>query len=226
MNGKLKLNIPDSIQDVSLDMMIKFQQPALSDLEAISALTATAVEQLYGLTDIAAVNEAILPFAQSLQHQFAYTYQAGSLPKQITIRNPGGNTQVITLGQDLGFFAYGAVMEARELMANEIVRHQQEYGDAWQAHLNPDLRICGLIITHFLYNRAFPTHVPSPQDIEQFYDVVKRLSITDIAPLARYFFLSYPNLPLRKPTRWQHLQMRWRNVPVLKRLRALATSTR
>jgi hypothetical protein len=226
INGKLKLSIPDSLQDVTLDMMIHFQQPALSDLAAISALTQTPIEQLYGISDIAALNEAILPFAQSLQHQLAYTYEAGALPAQVKLRYPGGKIQTITIGNDAGFYAYGAVMEARELMSTEIMRHQQTYGDSWREHLNPDLRTCGLILTHFLYNRAYPGHVPSAIDIQQFFDVVKWLPITDAAPLARHFFLSYPNLPLRKQTRWQRLQRLWKNVPALIRLRPLATLIR
>jgi hypothetical protein len=224
INGKIKLSIPDTLQDVTMQMMIQFQQPALSDLEAISALTQTPIEQLYGISDIAALNEAILPFAQSLQHQLAYTYQAGVLPKQITLFYPGGKVQTITIGEDAGFYAYGAVMEARELMTAEILRHQQTYGDTWRDHLNPDLRTCGLILTHFLYNRAYPSHVPSAIDIQQFFDIVKWLPITDAAPLARYFFLSYPNLPLRKPTRWQRLQHLWKNAPALIRSRASVTS--
>ncbi len=224
INGKIKLAIPDSLQDVTLQMMIEFQQPALSDLEAISALTQTPIEQLYGISDIAALNEAILPFAQSLQHQLAYTYEAGALPKQVTLRYPGGNTKVITIGDDVGFYAYGAVMEARELMATEIARHQQTYGDTWRENLNPDLRTCGLIIAQFFYNRAYPGLVPSAMDIQQFFDVVKLLPITDAAPLARHFFLSYPNLPLRKQTRWQRLQRLLKNVPALMRLRPSVTS--
>lgn len=223
INGKLKLFIPDSLQDVTLQMMIQFQQPALSDLEAISALTQTSVEQLYGISDITALNEAILPFAQSLQHQLAYTYQAGALPRQVTLRYPGGKAQAISIGQDAGFYAYGAVMEARGLMTAEILRHQQTYGDSWREHLNPDLRTCGLILAHFLYNRAYPNHVPTEIDIQQFFDVVKWLPITDAAPLARYFFLSYPNLPLRKQTHWQRLQHLLKNGPVLMRLRPLVT---
>jgi len=225
INGKLKLSMPDNLQDVTLQMMIQFQQPALSDLEAISALTQTPIKTLYGIIDIAALNEVILPFAQSLQHQLAYTYEAGVLPKQVTLRYPGGTAQVINLGEDVGFYAYGAVMEARELMTAEILRHQQTYGDMWREHLNPDLRTCGLILTHFLYNRAYPGHVPSAIDIQQFFDVVKWLPITDAAPLARYFFLSYPNLPLRKPTRWQRLQHLWKNVPALIRSRPSVTLT-
>jgi hypothetical protein len=224
INGKLKLSIPDSLQDVTLDMMIHFQQPALSDLEAVSALTQTPIEQLYGISDIAALNQAILPFSQSLQHQLAYTYEAGTLPTQVKLRYPGGKIQTIAIGNDAGFYAYGAVMEARELMTTEIVRHQQTYGDTWREHLNPDLRTCGLILTHFLYNLAYPGHVPSAIDIRQFFDVVKWLPITDAAPLARHFFLSYPNLPLRKPTRWQRLQHLRKNVPALIRLRPLVTS--
>lgn len=219
INGKLKLSIPDSLQDVTLQMMIRFQQPALSDLEAISALTQTPVEQLYGISDISALNEAILPFAQSLPHQLAYTYQTGTLPKQVTLRYPGGKVKHLTIGEDAGFYAYGAVMEARELMTTEILRHQQTYGDTWREHLNPDLHTCGLILTHFLYNRAYSGHVPSAMDIQQFFDVVKWLPITDAAPLARHFFLSYPNLPLRKPTRLQRLQHLLKNVPALIRLR-------
>lgn len=223
INGKLKLSIPDNLQDVTLQMMIQFQQPALSDLEAISALTQTPIEQLYGISDVAALNEAILPFAQSLQHQLAYTYEAGALPKQVTLHHPGGKVQHLIIGDDAGFYAYGAVMEARELMTTEILRHQQTYGDTWREHLNPDLRTCGLILTHFLYNRAYPGHVPSAVDIQQFFDVVKWLPITDAAPLARHFFLSYPNLPLRKPTRWQRLLHLWKNVLALIRLQPLAT---
>ncbi len=226
INGKLKLSIPDSLQDVTLQMMIQFQQPALSELEAISALTQTPIEQLYGISDISALNEAILPFAQSLQHQLAYIYEAGALPKTLTLRYPGGKAQIIDIGADAGFYAYGAVMEARELMKTEILRHQQTYGDTWREHLNPDLRICGLILAHFLYNRVYPNHVPTEIDIQQFFDVIKWLAITEAAPLARHFFLSYPNLPLRKPTRSQRLQHLWKNVPALMRLRPSVTSIR
>ncbi len=224
INGKLKLSIPDSLQDVTLQMMIQFQQPALSDLEAISALTQTPIEQLYGINDVAALNEAILPFAKSLQHQLAFTYEAGVLPKRATLRYPGGKAQTIDISADAGFYAYGAVMEARELMTTEILRHQQTYGDTWREHLNPDLRTCGLILAHFLYNRAYPKHVPTEIDIQQFFDVVKWLPITEAAPLARHFFLSYPNLPLRKPTRWQRLQRLWKNVQALMHFRPLITS--
>lgn len=222
----LTVKIPSRLDEITLGQMIDFCKEGLTDLEAIAALTSIPVEALYGIRDVDAAVKAFVPIAESLRHQYLYLYNGNALPEKLTLPLGGGKSKVVRLDGDLGFYTYGGVMEAMDIMSDEINRHIRLYGEeGWKEHFKPDLRACGLVLCHFLYNRVY-RKVPSEPDITRFFDVVKWLPITEAGPIARYFFLNYQNLPVRNPSYWHRLQQRWKNALALRLLAASAITTR
>jgi len=132
--GKLKVQVPDKLDEITLGQMIALQtKQDLDDLDAISILSGIPVDELkdvQNMDDFAVFGEGIL----SLSHQIKYLYNSDAIPKKISFTT-GKTVSVIS---NLSVEPAGAFMAAREIIADEINEHIKLYGDAdWQQPASP-----------------------------------------------------------------------------------------
>jgi hypothetical protein len=119
----------------------------------------------------------------------------------------------------------GAFLASKDLIADEINRHIDLYGeDDWKDNFVPDMNCIVMILAHYFYCRA--TGLPySEQNAEDFRSEILKLPVQLALPIGRYFFLIYPNLLQQKVSLWEAMRQTWRKKRVLHRLKNSSTST-
>jgi hypothetical protein len=203
--GKLKVQVPDRLEEVTLGQMIALQaKQDLDDLDAISILSGIPVDELkdvQNMDDFAVFGDGIL----SLSHQIKYLYNSDAIPKKISFTT-GKTVSVIS---NLSVEPAGAFMAAREIIADEINEHIKLHGDAdWQQNFNPSLKACSHVLAHYFYCRA--TGKPyNEYEAEEFTAEIKKLRVTEALPIAKHFFTCYPSLSKPKTGFFHRLLQRW-----------------
>jgi len=220
-NGKLLIQIPSSVSEVTLGQMIELQnKPSLDDIEAISILSGIPVKELQNVqnaNDFAIFGEAVL----SLSHQIKYLYNSDDIPKKITFTN-GKTLNVIT---NLSVEPAGAFMAARDIIGDEISEHIRLCGDEdWQEYFNPSLNACCQVLAHYFYCRAIGKPY-NEYEAEEFTAEIKKLRVTEALPIAKHFFTCYPSLSKPKINFWHRLLQRWNEKQVYRHLKNLNIST-
>jgi hypothetical protein len=224
ITGHLVITIPQELREVTLGQLMAMQQTeALSDLQAISILSNTPLTDLQNITDVndlQVFNTQVL----SIAHQIKYLYNSDAIPQKTTFQIEGKRVSVKVM-KNLSVEPAGAFMAARELIADEIAKHIQQHGEAnWQEHYNPSLQSCAQVLAQYFYCRA--TSKPyNEYAAAEFEEQVKQLPVTDALPIAKYFFLSYPNLSKPKTGFWHRLQRLWSSARGLNSLSRLNIST-
>jgi hypothetical protein len=219
--GKLKVQIPDKLDEVTLGQVIALQEsPALDDLEAICILSVIPVEQLQNvqsMDDFAIFGEAVL----SLSHQIKHLYNSDAIPKKVTFAI--GKT--VNVMSNLAVEPAGAFMAAREIIGDEISEHIKLYGDDdWQQTFNPSLKACCQVLAHYFYCRA--TGKPyNEYEADEFISEIKQHRVTEALPIARHFFTLYPGLSKMRTGFFHRLRRRWSAGPASKRSKSLNTLT-
>jgi hypothetical protein len=219
--GKLKIQLPDKLAEVTLGQMIALQEnPALGDLEAISILSGIPAEQLQNvksMDDFAIFGDSVL----SLSHQVKHLYNSDAIPKKITFTT--GKT--VNVMSHLAVEPAGAFMAAREIIGDEIGEHIKLYGDEdWQRTFNPSLKAYCQVLAHYFYCKA--TGKPyNEYEAEEFTSEIKQLRVTEALPIAKHFFTFYPSLSKPKTGFFHRLRRRWSEGLVSKRSKSLNTST-
>lgn len=225
-NGDLKLTIPTKRDEISIDLLQRLTPPvghSYSFLEQISIMTGVPTGDkefdkreidvdTVTLNDIETLYE-LSPFEDALQglaYQLAAFQEVQEIPDKITLpiarpltgwfRSPGKRFVEVEVIKNLGIEPAGAYMEAKEVIKSEWERWEKvkkEYGD--HIEFNPSIESQIKLLAIYFYCRAtgekFKTH-----KIAEFSEVIKKLSITHALPIARYFFLRYPNLSKPKVT--------------------------
>lgn len=210
--GHISLSIPEKLGQVTLGQLMAMQQADnLSDLQAISILSNTPLEALQNITDINDL-EVFNTQVLSIAHQIKYLYNSDAIPQKTTFTIAGKPVDVKVM-RNLSVEPAGAFMASREVIADEIARHIKQYGEAeWQENFNPSLQACAQVLAQYFYCRA--TGKPyNEYAAAEFEGQVKQLPVTDALPIAKYFFLSYPNLSKRKTSCWHRLQRLWSSAP-------------
>ncbi|MCJ8208672.1 hypothetical protein MUY27_03065 [Mucilaginibacter sp. RS28] len=221
--GSITLSVPDQLGEISLGQLIAMQaKENLSDMEAIEILSGTPLTELQNIKnpgDLDIFNAPLLALSAAIKN----LYTSDSLPSTVSFRINGRN-KTIKVATNLGVEPAGAYFAARDIITDEITRHIEQYGEEdWKSSFNPSLNSCALILAHYFYCVA--TGLPySEQQAEEFAEQVKQLAFTDALPIAKYFFLSYPNLSKPKTGFWQRVQLRWKKRPELSLFKNLATS--
>jgi hypothetical protein len=202
--GKLCINMPEKLNEVTLGQLMTMQAaPELSDLQAISILSGVPLEELQNIRDVNDLqlfNEQVL----SIAHQIKYLYNSEAIPEKTTfsINNKPVTVKVI---KNLSVEPAGAFMAAREVIADEISKHIKQYGEQdWQENFNPSLAACAQVLAQYFYSRATCTKY-NEYAAAEFEEQVKLLPVTDALPIAKYFFLSYPNLSKPKTSFWRRV---------------------
>lgn len=213
--GKLKITIPTNLNELTLGTLIALQESQdMDDLDAISILSGISKDELKNLknfTDVDVFSEHIF----SLSHQLKYTYNEKALPETIYF----GKVKVKVI-KNLSIEPAGAFMAARDIMADEINKHIAEYGeDNWKANIKPSPKSCGMILAHYFYCRVTGNKYEE-QKAEEFFDQVKDLPVQVALPIARYFFLNYPNLLKQKISLWQVIKQNLKRKQALRRLKS------
>jgi hypothetical protein len=218
--GKLRVQIPDKLDEVTLGQMMALQENrGLDDLEAISILSDVPVEQLQNvqsMDDFAIFGEGVL----SLSHQIKHLYNSDAIPKKITFTT--GKT--VSVMSNLSVEPAGAFMAAREIIGDEISEHIKLYGDeGWQQTFNPSLKACCQVLAHYFYCRA--TGKPyNEYEAEEFTSEIKQLRVTEALPVAKHFFIFYPSLSKTRTGFFHRLHQLWSAGRASKRLKSLNTS--
>lgn len=232
INGELQVKIPNQLKEVTLGQIIAMQEnPDITDIEAISILSGIPVNELHNIKnyhDLHEFGSAVLSLAYQLQHQ----YNSNHIPAEVTfISQPSGAAKKlpqktrVKVMQNLSVEPAGAFMAARNIIAEEINAHIKTHGeDNWQENFNPSLSACCQILAQYFYCRATGKKY-NEYEVEKFIAEVKKLRVTEALPIARHFFICYPNLSKPKTSFWHRLLPRLKNGPGYNHSRNLNTST-
>lgn len=228
LSGVVRLRIPTDLSEVTLSAMIAMQSVAedSNEIPLIPGLDRQTVDNIIDFKDLIDIRERIL----SLAHQIQYCYNSKNIPTHITIgtrRNRWGRTvpnkiKVIT---NLSIEPAGAFLSSRDLIADEINKHIQIYGeDKWQENFVPSLDVCASILANYFYCTV-TGELWNEQKAEVFKSEVLKLSIQDALPIARFFFLNYNNLFKPKTSLYQAFRQKLKSNLALRRLKNSHIST-
>ncbi|WP_158824725.1 hypothetical protein [Mucilaginibacter lacusdianchii] len=222
--GKLRVTIPTQLKELTLKQLIGLQQKAnLTDLDAIHILSGVPLIDLKQITDVGEI-QSLSNSIFSLSEEIKALYNSDTIPSdiQLKIKEKPVTVKVVN---NLSIEPVGAFMVARDIIADEIKLHIERYGEPdWQKKFNPSLQACSQILAQYLYCPATKKSYDEYQ-ASLFTDVINELPVVEALPIAKHFFLRYPNLSKPKTNFWHRLQRRWNNAPGFRNLRSLNSST-
>lgn len=203
-HGKLRVAIPSKLNEVSLGQMMALQENTdLGDLDAIGILSGIPVADLQSVkdaTEFLSFADAVL----SLSEQIRHLYNSDAIPKTVVFEIDNCQRKVEVL-QNLSVEPAGAFMAARDIIADEITEHVNKYGEEnWNEYFNPSLAACCKVLGYYFYCRATGNQYDE-YAAAAFTDNIKKLRVTEALPIAKHFFLSYPNLSKPKTGFWHRL---------------------
>ncbi|TWR25738.1 hypothetical protein FPZ43_15745 [Mucilaginibacter pallidiroseus] len=212
-HGTLTISMPSRLDEITLGQMIELQETNdMSDLQAISILTGISVTDLQTVKsadDFLNLADVIL----SLSHQIKYLYDSDDIPKKIGL-TVGKKKATLNVINNLSVEPTGAFMAARDVIAEEVARFVDIYGEeAWQDYFNPSLTACCKVLGYYFYSRATGKRY-NEYEAANFAETIKQLKVTEALPIAKHFFMSYPNLYKPKLSYWQRLLQLLRKEPV------------
>jgi hypothetical protein len=203
-HGRLRICIPSQLNEVTLGQMIALQEkPDMSDLDAISILSGLPVQQLQTIVnanDLMDFADAVL----GLSHQIKNLYQTDGIPKTISIETDNKTVKVKVVN-NLSVEPAGAFMAARDIIADEIAEHINIYGEEnWKDYFNPSLNACCKVLAYYFYCRV-TGKVYDEYAAAAFTETIKKIRVTEALPIAKHFFMSYPNLSSKRTGFWHRL---------------------
>lgn len=222
--GKLQVKIPSQLNEVTLGQMMEIQEnPFLNDIGAISILSGISIDQLENVSDITdfqVFGDVVL----TLSHQIKHLYNSDAVPKKITFLLAGGSIKINVIN-NLSVEPAGAFMAARDIIAEEINEHINQYGkDDWESNFSPSLKVCCQVLAHYFFCRATGKRY-NEYEAEEFCNEIKKLRVTEALPIAKHFFTCYPSLSKQKTNFYQRLQRFWKKGPGYSHSKNLSIST-
>ncbi|HVW14935.1 MAG TPA: hypothetical protein VHB54_13960 [Mucilaginibacter sp.] len=216
-NGKLRLSIPTALSEITLGQVMALQEKEqLDDLDAISILSGVSKDELYSVRNF----DDFMVFGdhvKSLAQQIRYLYESDQVPHRVTFAI-GKNTVTVNVIRNLSVEPAGAFLAARDIIADEINEHIEQYGEEnWQQHFQPSLQACCQVLAQYFYCRATGKKYDE-YEAEAFCEEVKKLRVTEALPIARHFFTCYPNLLKQRTGFLQQLRLYWREKRASRRL--------
>lgn len=244
--GKLRVKIPTTLQELTVGQLLQLQtDETLSDLQSISILSHIPYDTLLNITDPNEIQDFERPIL-TLVNSIQFMYDKDAIPEEISFVRDDHYTSIVKQPKK-GFFKrlfspdkpthntvkvlknlsiepVGAYMNARDIISDEINEHIKRYGEQnWRDNLNPSTKSIGMLLAHYFYCPA--TRQPYNENkAEQFFDVVKHLSVAEAMPIGRYFFLKYPDLLKQKTSFWQQVRQYWKQRQALKNSRNIDIS--
>ncbi|MFD1255721.1 hypothetical protein ACFQ3S_02850 [Mucilaginibacter terrae] len=225
LTGKLQVSIPTTLHELQLGQLMAMQAAdKLDDLQAIHILSGVPLhdlQQVKSFAELQVFNDQVLMLAQEIKE----LYNSEAIPQTVTF-SIDGKPQKVKVMKNLSVEPAGAFMASRDIIAEEISKHIALHGDEnWQQNFNPSLQTCSQVLAHYFYSKV--TGKPYDEELAaEFTGEVERLPVTDVLPIARYFFLNYPNLSRPKTGFWHRLFRRWNSGRALKILDRFGTLTR
>jgi hypothetical protein len=224
IGGKINIKIPSLLNELTLGQLMAMQEkPDLGDLDAVSILSGIAIGDLQNIKDPADLHvfgEAVL----SLSTQISYLYNSDDIPKKVTFYH-GESPVQIKVTNNLSVEPAGAFLASRDIIATEINEHIKAHGEEdWQQRFNPSLKACCQVLAHYFYCRVTGERY-NEYKIEAFCDAIKQLRVTEALPIAKHFFMNYPNLSKPKTSFWRRLLPFWKKRPAYNPLSVSDTST-
>lgn len=219
-SGPLKISIPNDIKEISIGKLMELTPVpghSFSELEQLSILSGirmdidwfkTGAEDEICLLDICNMDD-LRVFDEALQtiaYQLKHFVTVQEIPKSITLDMPQDyvkrrwtafatkSLKTIPVISNLGIAPAGAYLEAKQLIKKEYERWEQvkdQYGE--EIEFNPSIEAQIRLLSLYFYVPATGNKFNTLKVIE-FDEVIKKLPITQALPIARYFFLRYPNL--------------------------------
>lgn len=211
-SGPLVISIPASRDEISIGLLQALTpEPghSFSNLETLGILSGIPVESetepcLYDVINLSDYDV----FDQTLQllaYQLKAFVEVQDIPDGVILDIPQAQIKrwfgriehkgkYVPVLKNLGIQPAGAYMEAKELIKGEYERWERvkkEYGD--DIEFNPSIESQIRLLSLYLYCPATGEKFNTVK-VSQFDEVIKKLSITKALPIARYFFLKYPNL--------------------------------
>lgn len=223
-DGKIHVAIPTTLDEITLGQMMAMQDnPLLDDLDAISILSGIPKDVLHtvrSMDDFQVFGDHI----QSLAHQIGYLYNSDAVPKKVSFYRDAKPLDLPVI-HNLSVEPAGAFLAAKEIIADEISQHRELYGDdRWQEHFQPSLKACCHILAQYFFCRATGKKYDE-YEAEQFADEIKKLRVTEALPIAKHFFICYPNLSKPKAGFWHQLQRYWKKGRAYRLSKSSNTST-
>lgn len=225
IKGKLKIKVPTNLAEITLGQMMDLQEnPLLNDIGAISILSGIALDELQNVKNVAHLQVFAAPVL-ALSNQIKYLYNSDAIPKKIIFKIPGDKDIEVKVISNLSVEPAGAFMAARDIIAEEINGHVEQYGEeGWKEHFNPSLKACCQVLAHYFFCKATGKKY-NEYEAEEFCNEIKKLRVTEALPVAKHFFTCYPSLLKPKTGYWHRLLQRLKNGLVYKPSRSLSIST-
>lgn len=218
-SGPLVISIPASRDEISIGLLQALTpEPghSFSQLETLSILSGISLDSGYnsdsdidlpGLYDIINMDD-LSYFDETLQllaYQLKAFVEVQDIPDGVVLDIPQAQIKrwfgrrehkgkYVPVLKNLGIQPAGAYMEAKELIKGQYElweRVKKEYGE--DIEFNPSIESQIRLLSLYLYCPATGEKFNTVK-VSQFDEVIKNLSITKALPIARYFFLKYPNL--------------------------------
>jgi hypothetical protein len=220
-HGQLRIQMPSQLKEVTLGQMMQLQDKTdLSDLDAISILSGKAIDELKDVNnfrDFDVFGDAVI----SLSNQIKQLYNSDEIPSKVTFKIDGKTIMVNGI-RNLSVEPAGAFMAARDIIAEEINEHVELYGaEYWQERFNPSLKACCQVLAQYFYCRATGNKYNEYQ-AEAFTETIKKLGVLEALPIAKHFFMSYPNLSRPKTNYWLRPRQFWRRRRASRHSRSLS----
>jgi hypothetical protein len=222
LTGQLNISIPTRLNELKLGQLMAMQASEnLDDLQAIHILSGVPLndlQQVKSFGELQIFNEQVLELAGQIKQ----LYNSEIIPDAV-IFNIANKPRKVKVMKNLSVEPAGAFMASRDIIAEEINKHIALHGDAnWQENFNPSLQVCSQVLAHYFYTKV--TGQPYDEQMAaEFTCEVEQLPITDALPIAKYFFLSYPNSLKPKIGFWHRLFRHLNSVRALKNLKLSVT---
>lgn len=200
--GSLRVSIPENLNELTVGQLIEIQEAeGLTDLKTIAILSGTKEDELksiYNFRDLSVFNDRVL----SLSHQILHCYNYGKLPEYVTFGKKKKKVFGFTVEKEnrirviknLTIEPAGAYLVTRDLIADEVNRHIEKYGEEdWRDKFIPSLKTRIMLLAHYFYCRV-TGNLYNEQKAEEFKSEILKMPAQDMLPISSYFFLSYLNL--------------------------------
>ncbi|MDB5154663.1 MAG: hypothetical protein JWR54_3414 [Mucilaginibacter sp.] len=165
--------------------------------------TVVASNQIYKKFN--ATNRLLTCFVANL----SFNSELSFTPKAIKVKYKGKLKKVSL--KRMGIEPAGAFLTSRNIIADEIKRSRQEWGeDQWQDNFTPSYEVICRVVDQFLYCPV--TKTLWEEQIVKNTRLSLNLSVPEVMYIGKHFFNAYPNL-IRPRTRLQSMKCyvkKWR----------------
>lgn len=220
-SGNLKITIPSDIKELTVGMLVDLTPvpgDSFSKLEQLSILSGTPLESdsdeiitlydILNLDDLKVFDEHL----QLLAYQIMGEKDNMNVPDNVVLEIPQSNIKrwytgrigrthlgkQVRVAKNLGIEPAGAYMEAKELIKSEFVEYERikkEFGD--HIEFSPSINSMVRLLALYFYCPATGEKF-NPVKVTEFQEIIKKMPMVKALPIARYFFLNYPNLSRQK----------------------------